>query len=45
MREVQFSAREQDIIALLLQGKSNKEIALALGIANRTVESHLRAYP
>ncbi len=36
-----FSAREQDVITSLLQGKSNKEIALALGITNRTVESHL----
>lgn len=39
--ETHFSAREQDVITLLLQGKSNKEIALTLGIANRTVESHL----
>ena len=41
MIENQFSAREQEVIALLLQGKSNKEIALALGVANRTVEFHL----
>jgi DNA-binding CsgD family transcriptional regulator len=39
--ENQFSVREQDVIASLMQGKSNKEIALALGIANRTVEYHL----
>lgn len=39
--ENQFSARERDVIGLLLRGKSNKEIALSLGIANRTVESHL----
>lgn len=37
----QFSPRELDGIRLLMQGKSNKEIAQALGIANRTVEAHL----
>ncbi len=37
----QFSARERDVISLLLEGKSNKEIASVLGIANRTVETHL----
>jgi len=41
MTENQFSVREQDVIASLMQGKSNKEIALTLGIANRTVEYHL----
>jgi DNA-binding CsgD family transcriptional regulator len=41
MIDNQFSARERDVIALLLQGNSNKEIALALDIANRTVEFHL----
>lgn len=37
----QFSTREQDVISLLLEGKANKEIAFSLGIANRTVETHL----
>jgi DNA-binding CsgD family transcriptional regulator len=37
-----LSAREQQVAALLLQGKSNKEIALALGISDRTVEFHLK---
>jgi DNA-binding CsgD family transcriptional regulator len=37
----QFSEREKDVIKLLLQGKSNKQIALDLGISNRTVEFHL----
>lgn len=37
----QFSEREKDVIKLLLQGKSNKQIALELGISNRTVEFHL----
>jgi DNA-binding CsgD family transcriptional regulator len=36
-----FSTREKDVIKLLLQGKSNKQIALELGISNRTVEFHL----
>lgn len=37
----QFSEREKDVIKLLLQGKSNKQISLELGISNRTVEFHL----
>jgi DNA-binding CsgD family transcriptional regulator len=37
----QFSERENDVICLLLQGKSNKAIALELGISQRTVEFHL----
>jgi len=41
MTAIQFSKREQEVIGLLRQGKSNKVIALTLGIANRTVESHL----
>ncbi len=36
-----FSEREKDVIELLLQGKSNKQIALDLGISTRTVEFHL----
>ena len=36
-----FSERENDVIKLLLQGKSNKQIALDLGISTRTVEFHL----
>ena len=37
-----FSERERDVIKLLLQGKSNKQIALALGISQSTVEYHLK---
>lgn len=37
----QFSTKEKEVIALLLQGKSNKQIALSLGITNRTVEYHM----
>ena len=36
-----FSKREKDVVRLLLRGKSNKQIALELGISNRTVEFHL----
>jgi len=35
-----LSRRERDVVDLLLQGKSNKQIALALGISERTVEFH-----
>jgi DNA-binding CsgD family transcriptional regulator len=41
MMDNRFSKREQEIIVLLLQGNSNKQIALALDIASRTVEFHL----
>jgi DNA-binding CsgD family transcriptional regulator len=36
-----FSEREQEVISLLLEGKSNKQIAFALGVSTRTVEYHL----
>jgi DNA-binding CsgD family transcriptional regulator len=38
----QLSHREQEVVNLLLEGKSNKLIALALGISDRTVEFHLK---
>ena len=37
-----LSKREQVVLDLLLAGKSNKLIALALGITERTVEFHLK---
>ena len=37
-----LSKRERDVVELLLQGKSNKQIAITLGIAETTVEFHLR---
>ena len=37
----QLSEREKEVVRLLLQGKSNKLIALSLGISDRTVEFHL----
>ena len=38
----QLSSREKEVVKLLLQGKSNKEIALALGVSVSTVEFHLK---
>jgi DNA-binding CsgD family transcriptional regulator len=38
----QLSAREKEVVKLLLQGKSNKEIGLALGVSVSTVEFHLK---
>ena len=37
-----LSRRELEVIHLLLQGKSNKLIAFALGVSVRTVEFHLK---
>lgn len=41
MDKPDFTERQREIINLLTQGKSNKEIALALGKSERTVEDHL----
>jgi DNA-binding CsgD family transcriptional regulator len=38
----QLSKREREVVKLLLEGKSNKLIALSLGISERTVEFHLK---
>jgi len=35
-----LSARQQEVIRLLADGKSNKEVAQALGIGTRTAEAH-----
>ena len=37
-----LSKREKEVVKLLLEGNSNKLIALAMGISDRTVEFHLR---
>lgn len=42
MNEFHFSKREEQVAKLLMEGKSNKQIALALNIAERTVEFHLK---
>ena len=39
---VALSPREQDVVRLVVEGRSNDEIGLALGIGAKTVESHLR---
>ena len=38
-----FTLRESDVAALLADGMSNKEIAVALWISQNTVKSHLKA--
>ena len=37
-----LTARERDVLALIVEGKTSKEIAAALGIAVTTVETHRR---
>jgi len=41
-QEIRLSRREKEVARLLLQGKSNKQIALALSISESTVEFHLK---
>lgn len=41
VREHRITSREGDLIRLILQGKSNKEIEYELGIAFSTVKNHL----
>ena len=40
-QQTQFSERERQVIEILIQGKSNKQIALALGVSVRAIEFHL----
>jgi DNA-binding CsgD family transcriptional regulator len=40
--DVQLSKREKEVLKLVLQGRSNKQIAWSLDIAVRTVEFHLK---
>jgi len=40
--DVRLSKREKDVLKLVLQAKSNKQIALSLHISIRTVEFHLK---
>ena len=39
MRET-LSAREREIVQLLAEGKSSKEVAVILGISVKTAETH-----
>ena len=36
-----LSPRQRDVLSLLAQGRSNKEIAIALGVAPATVKTHV----
>jgi DNA-binding NarL/FixJ family response regulator len=36
-----FTAREKEVLEMLVDGRSNREIGVALGIAVRTVKAHL----
>jgi len=38
-----LTSRQQDVLDLLIQGKTNKEIALALGLGEGTVKIHMAA--
>jgi two-component system NarL family response regulator len=37
-----LSARELDVLRLIVQGLSNKQIAYTLGIAEHTVKNHVK---
>jgi DNA-binding CsgD family transcriptional regulator len=37
-----LSKREREVVVLLMEGRTNKQIAFALGISERTVEFHLK---
>lgn len=39
-RHAQLSAREQEVLGLIVEGLTNKEIGRALGLSPRTVETH-----
>jgi DNA-binding NarL/FixJ family response regulator len=40
--QIKITRRDQDVLKLLVQGCSNKEIAAELRISPRTVKQHLR---
>lgn len=40
-RAAQFSSREDQVVKLLLHGKTNKEIALSLAISEKTVKHYM----
>jgi len=42
LEQIKITRRDQDVLKLLVQGCSNKEIASELNISPRTVKQHLR---
>lgn len=42
LNEIKITQRDQEVLSLLVQGCSNKEIAEQLQISTRTVKQHLR---
>ena len=40
MSEITFTARQRQVVELVAGGYSNQEIAVALGISERTVRAH-----
>ena len=42
LNEIKITPRDQEVLRLLVQGCSNKEIASQLNISPRTVKQHLR---
>ncbi len=42
IHDIKITIRDQEVLSLLVQGCSNKEIAAQLRISPRTVKQHLR---
>jgi DNA-binding NarL/FixJ family response regulator len=42
LEQIKITRRDQEVLRLLVQGCSNKEIAAELNISPRTVKQHLR---
>ena len=42
LSEIKITRRDEEVLKLLVQGCSNKEIATQLNISPRTVKQHLR---
>jgi DNA-binding NarL/FixJ family response regulator len=42
LEEIKITPRDEEVLQLLVQGCSNKEIAVQLRISPRTVKQHLR---
>jgi DNA-binding NarL/FixJ family response regulator len=42
LNEIKITQRDEQVLKLLVQGCSNKEIAIQLNISPRTVKQHLR---